>query len=359
MEDRQRRVRTTRPYNAEPPLDRLRASLITPRQNFYVRSHGDIAALDGATHQIHVRGQVRTPLDLTVKELRARFQERSILAVLQCAGNRRGDMQRVRPTLGDPWAPGAIGNAEWTGVSLRDVLQAAGAAENPNLRVAFSACDTVEMPKVGRFTYGVSIPIQKALSPEVLLAYAMNGEPLAPEHGCPLRVVVPGFAGVRSPKWLGSVTVQDMPADNPIQQHDYKLWPSDVTEATVDRQTGVTIYEMPLNSAICEPSPDAELRPGPTALHGYAIATAREIVRVDVSGDGGRTWTQARLTRRPDAPWSWTLWSTTLDLPEGQHELAVRAWDCAGQTQPAHAEDVWNFKGYLNTAWHRVPVLVR
>ncbi len=108
----------------------------------------------------------------------------------------------MRPTTGDPWAPGAIGNAAWTGVALADVLRAAGADTDPALHVAFDACDEVEMPDEGRFTYGVSIPMAKAMSPEVLLAYAMNGEPLAPEHGFPLRLVVPGFAGVRSPKWL-------------------------------------------------------------------------------------------------------------------------------------------------------------
>jgi DMSO/TMAO reductase YedYZ molybdopterin-dependent catalytic subunit len=200
-----------------------------------------------------------------------------------CAGNRRADMQLVRPTSGDPWAPGAIGNAEWTGVALADVLRTAGAETDPSFHVAFDACDEVEMPKVGRFTYGASIPIAKAMSPEVLLAYSMNGEPLAPEHGYPLRVVVPGFAGVRSPKWLTAITVQDKPSNNHMQQQDYKLVPPDVTEGTVDWAKGVTIYDMPLNSAICEPASHAQLRAGSVILRGYAIATARDIVRVDVS----------------------------------------------------------------------------
>lgn len=295
-------------------------------------------------------------MNLPIGELRDRFLVHTMPAVMQCAGNRRADMQLVKPTSGDPWAPGAIGNAEWTGVRLRDVLQAAGADEDTALHVAFEACDQVEMPDEGRLTYGVSIPMTKALAPEVLVAWAMNGEPLTPEHGYPLRMVVPGFAGVRSPKWLAAITVQNQPSDNHMQQRDYRLLPPDVTEATVNWENGVTINEMPLNAAICEPQTFAELPVGPVALRGYAVATAREITRVDVSTDGGRHWRQAELERRAEAPWSWTFWSASLELAAGEHELVVRAWDSAGQTQPASADDTWNFKGYLSAAWHRIRV---
>jgi len=349
-------VHSETPYNAEPPLARLRARMTTAQPDFYVRSHGTIPHLDAATHRLRVGGCVATPLDLSMAELRQRFPERSVTAVMQCAGNRRADMQPVRPTSGDPWAPGAIGNAEWTGVALADVLRAAGAETDAALHVAFDACDEVEMPNEGRFAYGASIPMAKAMSPEVLLAFAMNGEPLAPEHGFPLRVVVPGFAGVRSPKWLATITVQDKPSDNHMQQRDYKLVPPDVTEATVNWEKGLTIYDMPLNAAICEPAPHATLKAGSTALRGYAVATARDIMRVDISIDGGRSWKQAELEHDADAPWSWTFWTATLNLPKGEHELAVRAWDSAGQTQPASPDDTWNFKGYLSAAWHRVHV---
>ena len=351
-------VRSESPYNAEPRLDRLRASATTAQPDFYVRSHGNIPDLDEGKHRLYVGGRVATPLQITMAELRERFPERTVMAVMQCAGNRRADMQQVRPTSGDPWAPGAIGNAEWTGVALADVLRAVGAEMDPSFHVAFDACDEIEMPKEGRFTYGASIPMAKAMSPEVLLAYAMNGEKLAPEHGFPLRVVVPGFAGVRSPKWLSTITVQDKPSDNHMQQRDYKLVPPDVTEDTVDWEKGITIYDMPLNAAICEPAARAELKAGRVTVRGYAIATARDIVRVDVSGDGGRTWRQAELAHDAKAPWSWTFWTTALDLAKGERELAVRAWDSAGQTQPALPDDTWNFKGYLSAAWHRVHVSV-
>jgi sulfite oxidase len=164
---------------------------------------------------------VSTPLDLSMVEVRQRFPEHTVTAVMKCAGNRRADLQSVRPTFGNPWAPGAIGNARWTGVALADVLHAAGAQTGTALHVAFDSCDEVDDPEEGRSNYGASIPMAKALMPDVLLAFAMNGEPLTPEHGFPLRVVVPGFAGVRSPKWLAAITVQDRPSDNHMQAPDY------------------------------------------------------------------------------------------------------------------------------------------
>ena len=349
-------VHSAHPYNAEPPLGRLRAAMVTPQADFYVRSHGNIPALQEGAHRLRVSGRVANTLDLTVPELRERFPECSVTAVMQCAGNRRADLQVVRPTSGDPWAPGAIGNAVWTGVALADVLRAAGADMDGSLHVAFEACDDIEMPDEGRFRYGASIPMTKAMSPEVLLAYAMNGAPLAPEHGFPLRVVVPGFAGVRSPKWLAAIVVQNRPSDNHMQQRDYKLVPPDATEESVDWARGITINDMPLNAAICEPPPRAELKAGRIVLRGYAVATARAVTRVDVSTNGGRDWTQAELEHDAACPWSWTFWTATVDVPPGEHELVVRAWDSAGQTQPALPDDTWNFKGYLSAAWHRVPV---
>ncbi len=350
-------VRSADPYNAEPPLPRLRASLLTARRDFYVRSHGDVPTLDGGAHRLRVDGRVPRPLNLSVRDLRRDFPQRRVTATLQCAGNRRGDMLQVAPVAGDPWAAGAIGNAEWTGVALADVLRAAGAADDVALHVAFAALDACEADGE-RFRYGASIPMGKALSPEVLLAWGMNGEDLAPEHGFPLRAVVPGYAGARSPKWLAVVTVQDRPSDAHPQARDYKLFPPDVRRETADWGEGMTIYEMPVNSAICEPAPFAALEPGPTALRGWAAASGRGIARVDVSADGGRSWRQAGLEHDESAPWSWTFWRAEVELRAGEHELAVRAWDSAGQTQPSSPDDTWNWKGYLNAAWHRVRVRV-
>ncbi|MCW6509651.1 sulfite oxidase [Lichenifustis flavocetrariae] len=351
-------VHRSEPLNAEPPLDRLRAGFVTRTEDFYVRSHGALPDLDAATHKVRMTGKVTRTLEFTVGELKDGFMPRTITAVLQCAGNRRADMQQVEKTTGDPWAPGAIGNAEWTGVPLVDVLRAAGASEEKDLHVAFEAMDVAENEGAEDGPFGVSIPMGKAMSGDVLLTWAMNGNPLKSEHGAPLRIIVPGYAGVRSAKWLGEIRVQDKPSDAFQQAKDYLLFPPDMRKETQDPARGTTIYEMPLNAAICEPAAGAELKAGRTEVRGYAIATDRAITRVDVSSDGGRQWRQATIEDHGSARWSWTLWHLTLDLPVGEHELVVRAWDAAGQTQPARPDDVWNFKGYLSAAWHRVRVTV-
>ncbi len=347
-------VHSRTPFNAEPAPERLADSFLTATADFYVRSHGDIPELDARTHRLEVRGRVGTTLSLSVADLAERFAVHEVEAVLQCAGNRRADLQPVGPTTGDPWGVGAIGNARWSGVRLADVLHAAGVAADAGLHVAFSCLDRCEAGGE-RFRYGASIPLCKALSPEVLLATGMNGALLAPEHGYPLRVVVPGYAGVRSPKWLHTVTVATEPSDNHIQQRDYRLLPPDETADPPDWSRGITIDEMPVNAAICVPAPSATLPCGPTRVAGWAMASSRPVVRVDVSPDGGRHWRQASL-RHGASSWSWTLWEIALDLPRGGHELVVRAWDSAGQTQPASPAEVWNIKGYLSAAWHRIRI---
>ena len=348
-------VRSKKPFNAETAPDRICATYLTPQSDFYVRSHGEVPKLEAADHRLTIAGRVSRSLNLSMDELRTRFSHRTVTAVMQCAGNRRADMNRAEKVSGDPWEAGAIGNAEWTGISLAEVLSAAGAEMTDGLHVGFACCDEIKL-EGERFHYGVSIPMEKARSTDVLLAWAMNGETLTPEHGYPLRVVVPGYAGVRSAKWLTAIEVRDTPSDNHMQAKDYKLLPPHMTKKTVDWDAGMTINEMPLTSAICEPARDAKVPAGQTLVRGYAIASGRGISRVDVSIDKGGTWIQAELDSRTDSPWGWTPWCAQLNLAKGYHELIVRAWDSAGQTQPALPDDTWNFKGYLSVAWHRVPI---
>ncbi len=348
-------VHSRKPFNAEPQPNLLVGNLLTPQSAFYVRSHGDVPHLDEVGYRLAVAGMVERPLGLSLDTLRQDFPQHTVAAVLQCAGNRRGELLQVGPVAGDPWSVGAIGNAEWTGVALADVLRAAGVSDGDGLHVAFACHDLCEAED-GSYRYGVSIPLAKAMAPEVLLAYQMNGEALTPEHGAPLRVVVPGYAGVRSAKWLAGITVQGSPSDAPPQAQDYKLFPPAIRQETASSAIGMTINQMPLNAAICEPQAFADLEAGPLVLRGWAVASARQVMRVDVSLNGGRTWQQADLEHDPAAPWGWTLWRLQAELPPGEHELAVRAWDSAGQTQPALPDDTWNWKGYLNASWHRLRV---
>jgi sulfite oxidase len=152
------------PRNAEPPLRQLRSRFITAQPDFYIRCHGNIPKLDETTHRLRVDGLVTRPLDLSMMELRTRFPRQTVPAVLQCAGNRRSDMLRVRPVSGDPWKAGAIGNAVWSGVALAEVLRAAGAARSASLHVAFMACDDCE-EKGEPFRYAASIPNDQSIGP--------------------------------------------------------------------------------------------------------------------------------------------------------------------------------------------------
>lgn len=348
-------LQSAEPLNAETPPATLAASFLTAQRDFYVRSHGTIPLLTD-DHRLTIDGLVDRPRSFDLAELRAAFPTRTIVATMQCAGNRRAHLQEVAKTAGDPWGVGAIGNAEWSGVSLADVLAARGVQDG----AAFVGMTCADMADVDGESeaYGASIPLAKALDGDVLIAWAMNGEPLQPEHGAPLRLIVPGYAGVRSPKWLTRIEVRDRPSDASIQARDYKLFPAAVTKAQADWDRGLTINEMPVNSAICEPAAGAAIAAGPVTVRGYAVAFGRSVARVDLSPDGGATWIEASMAAHPEAPWSWTLWEAQVALATGTHELIVRAIDDAGQMQPERPAGIWNFAGYLSTAWHRVDITV-
>lgn len=346
-------LRCQDPLNAETPPDKLVASFLTPQANFYIRSHGPTPDL-GDDHRVVLDGLVDRSRSFTLGELQATFPTRTVTATMQCAGNRRAHFQSVAKTSGDPWDVGAIGNAEWTGVGLADVLASAGLKASA-LFVGVTGADEVDVDGE-RASFGASIPIAKALEPYVLIAWAMNGEPLTPEHGAPLRLVVPGYAGVRSAKWLTRIEVRNRPSDAPIQAKDYKLFATSVTKEEADWDQGLTIEEMPINAAICAPLDGMEVASGACMIKGYAVAFGRAVSRVEISVNGGIEWIQANLLPTPDAPWSWTQWRATVDLTPGVHVLVVRAVDGAGQMQPERPETIWNFAGYLSTAWHRITV---
>jgi sulfite oxidase len=337
------------PLNGEPRLDALIEAPLTPNDLFFVRNHAPAPVIDPTTFRLTVSGLVQRPLMLSLAELRAQFPAQRIIATLQCAGNRRQELLPYGEIPGELlWGEGAISTAVWEGVSLRAVLEAAGLA-NGAAHVEFIGRDRSE----GKAGFGGSIPLDKALAEEVLLADRINGEPLPLDHGYPLRVVVPGYLGARSVKWLDKIVVRPTPSENYYQTHAYKLFPGNISPETVKWEEGMMLGEMPVTSVICTPRAGAIVR-CPLTVAGYALTSGgRRIVRVEVSADQGRTWIGADL-HSFDSPWAWTLWRAGLDLPAGEHELVVRAWDSAANTQPADVQQVWNFKGYYNNAWHRV-----
>ena len=343
-------VHEAEPFNAETPAALLAASSRTPVDAFYVRGHGAIPQLDPDDWRLRVGGLVRRELELDLAELRGgRFEVRDVVATLQCAGNRRAGLVAVRDIPGEaPWGPGATGTACWRGVALADVLASAGVTDAAT-HVAFVGadhCDGAEPPQA----YGASIALHKALGAEVLLAWEMNGAPLPAAHGAPLRVIVPGFIGARSVKWLERIEVRHAPWRGWFQDTAYRLL---APEQHPGAGVGMALGEVALNADILVPADGKQLSPGRTEVRGYAFAGGdRRVARVDVSLDAGSTWRQAALDEDLGR-WAWRLWRIDLELALGEHELCVRAWDSASATQPEQAAHVWNPKGYVNNAWGR------
>lgn len=353
-------VHSTNPYNAEPPLSRLRENFMTPRELFYVRNHGTIPETDATTYRLAVNGMVERELALSLDILMNDFPKRTVMATLQCAGNRRTELIAVAPTPGEtPWEAGALGNTFWSGVPLREILNAAGIKVGAQF-VAFMGADDVirHDENVG---FGGSLSLDKALSNEVLLAYEMGGKPLDPVHGFPLRVIAPGYIGARSVKWLTQITVQPTPSKNYFQAHAYQLFPPQTNAETADWNAGLQLSELAVNCVITgtkTPLLDKEGK-GEVVVQGYALTGGgRKIARVDVSSDGGATWTTASITQG-DQPWAWLFWEAKLKLESGDYDLVARAFDTSANTQPEDARHIWNFKGYMNNAWHRVKIAVR
>ncbi len=350
-------VRAESPFNAGPPLKLLHHTFVTPEELFFVRNHGTVPDVDPGRYRLNVTGMVKRSLSLSLDELREHYPKTALMATLQCAGNRRSEFTAIRPIPGEiPWDAGAVGTAVWSGAALRDVLSSAGVL--PEARhAAFLGLDEVE--KEGKtFGFGGSIPLQKAMSEEVLLAYSMNDAPLPPLHGYPLRVVVPGYVGARSVKWLAQMTIQATPSTNHFQSHAYKIFPPQIRVEEADWAMGLTLGELPVNAVICQPADGESVPAGRLTVQGYALAGGgRRIDRVDLSADGGGTWMTAALLDE-SSPWTWRLWEAEPRVGPGPCHLVVRAWDSAAQTQPEDVGKIWNFKGYMNNAWHRVDVNV-
>ena len=354
---RQMEVQNDHPYNTETPPVLLRESFITPTDSFYVRSHGDVPEVDPEGYRLRVSGLVERPLELSLEDLLQSFPKTETAATLYCAGNRRAGLAESRPIPGKvAWNVGAVGNARWGGVLLGDVLREAGVREATR-HVAFAGLDRDEESGTG-VSFGGSVPIERALAGGTLLVYEMNGEPLPPEHGYPLRALVGGYIGARSVKWLSEITLQTVPSDNYYQTVEYKLFPPHVTAETVDPSGGEMLGEIPLNAVICNPQKGETLPRGPVVLRGYAVAGGdRRVERVEVSADGGGSWVEAVLSGE-DGPATWRFWEVGAELGPGPREIVARATDSGGGTQPASVEEVWNFQGYANNAWHRVAIRV-
>ncbi|RFU77001.1 sulfite oxidase [Trichoderma arundinaceum] len=411
-------TRTLKPRNAETPEQALSAQFITPNELFYVRNHMWVPKLtqdEAEAHVLTVELPDGTTKEYTLRDLKTKFPEKKVTAVLQCSGNRRSHMSQGsgRPTNGLQWEAGAISNASWEGVLLADILADAG-FDASAVRDGTSEAQHVQFS--GMEAYGSSIPIRKAVDPQgdVLLAYGMNGKPLPRDHGYPLRSIVPGHVAARSVKWLSHITLSDEESPSQWQRKDYKCFGPN--QIKVDWEAAPAIQELPVQSAITGVKLGDWTRPsqsissssdGPAkevALTGYAYSGGgRAVIRVDVSLDDGKTWSQADLLPN-EAPrvdgkaWSWKQWKFNGAVPleafktpqdaaanqekdedkntirrgtarkaanEGAEKMknskrcttvAIKATDEVYNTQPESHAATWNFRGNLATAWHRVQV---
>ncbi len=331
------------------PLEALAYDL-TPIGLHYLLVHYDIPAVDPAAWRLTVDGCVRRELSLSLEELRTRPAV-SLAVTMECAGNGRARLS-PRP-LSQPWLLEAVGTAEWTGVPLRSVLEEA-AVDDQAIEVLFRGLDRgVESGEQQQFER--SLPLPEALREEIVLAYAMNGRPLPPQHGFPLRLIVPGWYGMTSVKWLDRITVLDAPFHGYQQARGYRL------RRTPD-EIGEPLTRMFPRSLMIPPGiPDFATRErtlafGPCTLRGRAWSGFGQVNRVEVSTDGGSSWSDARLGPQPSS-WAWRSWEWPWEPREaGVHELCCRATDSAGNSQPLEAR--WNLGGYANTEVQRVPVVV-
>ncbi|KAI9311663.1 sulfite oxidase [Dichotomocladium elegans] len=352
------------PYNAEPELGQLIQHFITPERLFFCRTHGPVPSLDESTHRICFEGLGITdaPVSFSVMDLKEKFKKTSITMAMQCAGNRRNGLNDVKPTAGIVWGPGAVGNAVYAGCRLKDVLESLGVSptlgHNPKLHVAFEAAQPVEKDA----HYGASVPLSKALDEfgDVLLVYEMNGKPLSRDHGYPLRVVIPGYIGARSVKYLSTVRIQDRESTSYYQKRDYKILPENVAtkeEAEPYWSKTPALGEYNVQSYVCDPPEGRHTRPSGQKheVYGYALSGGgRGIQRVDVSGDNGKTWVQAELHTQPESErnsaytWSWCIWKANVEVQENIRIMS-RAMDTAGNIQ--QELPVWNLRGVMNNAW--------
>ncbi len=342
-------VRSARPEDLEMPLDGF-DSWITPVERFFVRSHDYVPDVDAVSWRLRVEGEVASPLALSLEELR-QFPRAEIVGVLECAGNGRGFQNPRVP--GVQWEYGAVGNARWSGVRLADVLQKAGIKDTAR-ELLFSGADAPpgSMPKFQR-----AIPRQKALDPNTLLAFEMNSRPLPPQHGFPLRVIAPGWAGDSWMKWLVRIQALDRPFEGFWMATAYRRPVRTVAPGTaVDPRQMEPVTRLRIKSVVTNPPDGTFVGLAPVRVRGAAWSGDSPVAGVEFSADSGRTWEPARLGS-DQAPFAWRLWEYTWSPEhEGYYSLMARARDVQGGSQPFVAD--WNPSGYQYNAVQAVGVTV-
>ncbi|MFE1834634.1 sulfite oxidase [Streptomyces sviceus] len=333
------------------PLEAMRYDL-TPPGLHYVLTHYDIPYVaEDTPWQLAVGGRVRRPLTLALADLKA-LPQVTTRVTLECAGNGRA-LLTPRP-VSQPWLVEAVGTAEWTGVPLRLLLAAAGVEAGAVDVVCTGADHGVERGVEQDYQRALPLDVATGTEPEVLVAYEMNGAPLPPQHGHPLRLVVPGWYGMAHVKWLREITVTDTPFTGFQQAVAYRLRQEPGDE-------GEPVTRIAPRALLVPPGfPDfmsraRVVRPGTVTLEGRAWSGRAPVTRAEVSTDGGHSWHEADLEPDTGHRWAWRRWRCNWDAEPGEFVLSARATDAEGHTQPL--EQPWNRGGFANNLVQRVDVV--
>jgi DMSO/TMAO reductase YedYZ molybdopterin-dependent catalytic subunit len=340
-------VRSARPQDLETPVALL-DSWLTPNHRFFVRSHLYAPEIDIRQWRLTVAGEVERPLTLTLDELRTLPEENRVVTI-ECAGNGRAYYDP--PVAGVQWQKGAVGTARWTGVRLADVLARARVKSSAR----FVLLDGADVPLGTMPDFVRQVPLEKATHPDTLLAYAMNGTPLPVANGFPLRAIVPGWEGAYAVKWLTSIRVLDREGDSFWIKTAYRYPKKRIAPgAAVAPEDMAPVAGLFVKSLIAAPLDGAKLSAGTVLVKGFAWAGEANITGVDISADGGSTWSPARLgTDRAPYAWRQFEYEWRVDDP-GSYLIMSRATDDRGRVQPIVAQ--WNPSGYLWNAIDRVRV---
>ncbi|WP_455383135.1 sulfite oxidase [Salinispira pacifica] len=340
------RTMTENPFNAESDIATLR-SWVTPNSRFFSRNQSqmftDPVPIDD--WELFIDGEVDHPLTLRYGDI-LNMPKVTVANTIECSGNGRSLLRK--PARGNPWTIGGVGNAIWAGIWLGDLLRQAGL--RPGARhIAFEGM--VDPSGKARNSFVRSIPVEKALS-STLLAYEMNGEPLPPEHGYPLRGLPLGWTGANCVKWLTHISVLEQPYHGHFMDNVYRVFDEGQKPAE-----GVPVTAIPMKSLILQPEQGAELSAGPVVLLGSAYGGESDIAQVEVSFDGGSRWFQAEITG-PTERWAWKQWRYvwTPNRP-GEYRIMARAIDTDGRRQPMSAS--WNVLGYGNNGVEEHSISVR
>jgi len=348
-----------RPLVAETP-EHLLDDDTTPTSKFFIRNNGNPpeATVSPDAWKLAIDGEVNKQLEISLGDLKKNYRAQTLRMVLECGGNGRSFF--TPPTSGNQWTNGGAGCAEWTGVSLADVLRNAGVKPS-GIYTAHYGADVHLSGDPKRLTLSRGVRIAKAMEPQTMLVWAMNGKPLENIHGGPLRLFVPGWAGSASHKWLTKITIRDKEHDGPgMTGNSYRLTINPMVPGGKSDPKNMRILEsMPVRSIITSPSNGTKLAAGTRELklRGASWAGDLSVKQVDVSVDFGQSWSPANLSQ-PKNKFDWQRWTANVKVPsDGYYEVWCRATDSSGKLQP-HVAPNWNPSGYGSNPFHRIAVLI-